>query len=781
MLSRIASHPCAGMRTALDERGPIMLGLSTDRSRSGGGAHRRAAMAMLLAFLLVCILPATSFADGSSVRATAAIMGTDAHDNAQVWVPETGRELPSDSTAADLLLAVFEDAGLVTDHETGEYGLYIKTITSPFDGRVLGWDEATGRFWQLFVNGAASQEGASSVVLENDDEVVLRYSAFGEGLPGEGDVVLNPSAPRPSLESSWPGFGSLSTPTRALTPVEAAQEKWTRSFAGGKGLPEPIIVGGNLYVASGDTLTVLDAQTGRDLRSAKLATSIDSTCRLVYADGLVVVPLHGGRLQALTADTLTTVWLTEPLPKDDSAGHSLDQQSLGTLLVHDDCVIAGTSDGLSDGSGAGFLSCVSLDDGSVRWREKFKGGFYWAGPVAFKGRLVIGDDSGRVYAVDPSNGKIVGTPLDLGVQVRSGVVTDGVHLYVVDYHGSFHKLAMGDDGTITELSSVTFSNYCTSTPCLVDGKAVICGRSATQGPSEWMKYAAVFVIDTDSMTLEAEVCQTSDGGNLPTMFSQSSPLVSVQSDGAYAYFTVNWKPSGLYRYKLGEGSVDVLYTPSDDKQQYCLASVVAGSDGSLYYSNDSGTLFALKGAASWKVTFDPQNGAAPSSVHVRQGMTVERPVDPVRAGHVFGGWFADVDCKDAWDFSSPVTGDLTLYAKWTPQSDGTGSEGDTTGGSQHTGSSDSVKPKAPASSSGVPAPQGGKHSVKDGESASDEDKGEVMAIASKPKASVEKKPADASSPFEANPLTPLFAGLAVIGVLGLGGAILWLVALNRRR
>ncbi|MFR4802050.1 MAG: hypothetical protein ACLT98_01080 [Eggerthellaceae bacterium] len=38
----------------------------------------------------------------------------------------------------------------------GAYGFYLETITSPYDGRVLGWDEATGRYWQLFVNGEAS-------------------------------------------------------------------------------------------------------------------------------------------------------------------------------------------------------------------------------------------------------------------------------------------------------------------------------------------------------------------------------------------------------------------------------------------------------------------------------------------------------------------------------------------------------------------------------------------------------------------------------------------------
>ncbi len=43
--------------------------------------------------------------------------------------------------------------------------------------------------------------------------------------------------------------------------------------------------------------------------------------------------------------------------------------------------------------------------------------------------------------------------------------------------------------------------------------------------------------------------------------SQSTPLVSVQQNGTYAYFTVNGLPGGVWVYKLGTSRAAQIYTP----------------------------------------------------------------------------------------------------------------------------------------------------------------------------------------------------------------------------
>lgn len=48
------------------------------------------------------------------------------------------------------------------------------------------------------------------------------------------------------------------------------------------------------------------------------------------------------------------------------------------------------------------------------------------------------------------------------------------------------------------------------------------------------------------------------------------------------------------------------------------------------------------------------------------GDKLTKPEDPVKDGYTFAGWHKDAACTQAWDFADGITGDMTLYAKWTP-------------------------------------------------------------------------------------------------------------------
>ena len=49
------------------------------------------------------------------------------------------------------------------------------------------------------------------------------------------------------------------------------------------------------------------------------------------------------------------------------------------------------------------------------------------------------------------------------------------------------------------------------------------------------------------------------------------------------------------------------------------------------------------------------------------GDKLTKPEDPVKDGYTFAGWHKDTACTQPWDFNDGITGDMTLYAKWTPQ------------------------------------------------------------------------------------------------------------------
>ena len=48
------------------------------------------------------------------------------------------------------------------------------------------------------------------------------------------------------------------------------------------------------------------------------------------------------------------------------------------------------------------------------------------------------------------------------------------------------------------------------------------------------------------------------------------------------------------------------------------------------------------------------------------GDKLTKPEDPVKDGYTFAGWHKDAACTQLWDFTDGITGDMTLYAKWTP-------------------------------------------------------------------------------------------------------------------
>lgn len=69
--------------------------------------------------------------------------------------------------------------------------------------------------------------------------------------------------------------------------------------------------------------------------------------------------------------------------------------------------------------------------------------------------------------------------------------------------------------------------------------------------------------------------------------------------------------------------------------------------------------------ASWTVTFDDCLASTDNlTVEVADGDLVAKPADPTCEGWKFLGWYTDTKLTQAYDFSSPVTSDLTLYAKW---------------------------------------------------------------------------------------------------------------------
>lgn len=69
----------------------------------------------------------------------------------------------------------------------------------------------------------------------------------------------------------------------------------------------------------------------------------------------------------------------------------------------------------------------------------------------------------------------------------------------------------------------------------------------------------------------------------------------------------------------------------------------------------------------YDVIFNLQgHGAAIDKQTLDYGSKAAKPTDPTETGYVFGGWYKEAGCTNAWNFSTDViTADTILYAKWT--------------------------------------------------------------------------------------------------------------------
>ena len=87
------------------------------------------------------------------------------------------------------------------------------------------------------------------------------------------------------------------------------------------------------------------------------------------------------------------------------------------------------------------------------------------------------------------------------------------------------------------------------------------------------------------------------------------------------------------------------YPGPDGKPVYTILTV--------YYDLDFHTL-----------TFDTMGGSKIAPETVRHGLTVAKPKDPVNGGYILDGWYTDKTFRHRYDFSTPLTEDITIYAKW---------------------------------------------------------------------------------------------------------------------
>lgn len=714
-------------------------------------------------------------------KASLQIIGVDSGGNVQTWVPAADYTMVDTATVADATELAFKQSGIFADYGTGTWGWFLNSITSPFDGRTLAWDSTTGAYWKLFIDGKPSDLGAGSVQLKDAKSIAWVYTA-GDKLPDPDALTTDPNAPKSNFDSAWPAFagGKVNGSVAEVpTPSGAAESAWDEPAdikGDAKGVSDLLIIDGNICAVKGNRIVLIDSETGKkELASCSIGANIGYFCRPAYKDGYLVVPFEDGSLGIFVLDKKDGQYSIACRYKTPSLGIK-DTQALTSVTISGGKAYAGFT--VVDGS-EGALVCVDLASGKVDWTtDKKKSetneneGYYWAGAAASGDDIIIGNESGKVALIDGSNGKELSS-VSVGTPVRSGIIAvevgengDGTYLAVSRDNGTLYKIRRSGDKLTLEGKPVAFAAISTSTPAVSNGLAYVCGMDI-EG------YGTLSVIDLSTMSVKKSI--RADKGE-----SKSTPLVSVQGNDTYVYFTCNALPGGVYAYKLGDDAAQMIFTPDAKYREYCTASIICDEKGNLYYANDSGRLFKLAGAESWRVAFDVQGGSYVAPRYVAKNKMVSEPAAPTRDGYTFLGWYTAEGEK--WDFAKDVvTADMTLYAKWTKNAVNPGGSGGSNGNAGGSGN-------GAGSGSGTSGQQSGgavspgqkpvsstttKTKTKDGkDSKKDSDKSDK-----KDSKKSDKKSAEA--PAQQSGFNPLAIAGVAAGVIGL--AVIGVFVLTKRR
>ena len=76
------------------------------------------------------------------------------------------------------------------------------------------------------------------------------------------------------------------------------------------------------------------------------------------------------------------------------------------------------------------------------------------------------------------------------------------------------------------------------------------------------------------------------------------------------------------------------------------------------------TVYAKWTAKDYEVSFVTEHGDAPDSQNVPYNKTATNPGELTAEGYTFDDWYTDDTYSTKFDFSTPITGDTKVYAKW---------------------------------------------------------------------------------------------------------------------
>ena len=417
------------------------------------------------------------------------------------------------------------------------------------------------------------------------------------------DITLDKAAEGeklPQLKAEYPGFRADSnnqSVINAKTPItkESIEVKWERQM-GTSVSPSsgstPVIVDNKVYTQSGGKLYMLDKETGEVLKSSDCFMNAGfNLIPVTYADGMIFVPLGGG-IQCFNASTLESLWCYKGRT---GACNSPIRYENGRIYV-----------GFQQGD---FVCLTATDEDpsdqtemkTALWTNYSTAGYWWAGAWTNDNYVFSVDAGGALMVMDKNTGVTVQRIQTKADKVRSDVSYYNGRIYFSTQSGYLYSYNLAADGKVdldNLIEPLYFGGASTCTPAIYNNRLYI---GISGGSAFGEDGASILVADINpengAMSKAYLVPTKTDFG-----YCQTSGLIingyEDETGYVYVYFLVNSAKGSLYMVKDKPGMTEadpesgLLYTPSHE--QYCIASAVADSDGTIYLKNDSAWQMALK-------------------------------------------------------------------------------------------------------------------------------------------------------------------------------------------
>lgn len=131
---------------------------------------------------------------------------------------------------------------------------------------------------------------------------------------------------------------------------------------------------------------------------------------------------------------------------------------------------------------------------------------------------------------------------------------------------------------------------------------------------------------------------------------------------SYSRFSPTWY--GYDKLEEGTGSAKGTQIVAGTEDTTNMKAAVSGTF-TPYFKTNTSTIWISE--VKFIASFDLQGHgeAIEPQKDLNIGDKITAPEDPSEVGYVFGGWFKEAECSNAWNFDSDtISGDVTLYAKW---------------------------------------------------------------------------------------------------------------------